>query len=113
MDKLKISLKNKNEIEKFLLISIIGLMNSLKEDLITIDECEIYLFSPYSINKLLELKIDREIIDLVEEGCELEDVESLVPEKLKNNIDNIKIRAIDLLSKISNEEIHEYKKWID
>ncbi|WP_316338448.1 DUF3969 family protein [Clostridium sp.] len=113
MLELKISLRNKNEIERFLLINIIGIMDSLKEELITIDECEIYLFSPYSINKLCELKINNEIISLLEEGTELEDVESLVPEKLKSTIDNLKFRAIDLLSKISNEEICEYKKWID
>lgn len=113
MLELKISLRNKNEIERFLLINIIGIMDSLKEELITIDEFEIYLFSPYSINKLCELKINNEIINLLKEGTELEDVESLVPEKLKSTIDNLKFRAIDLLSKISNEEICEYKKWID
>lgn len=107
MEELKVSIQDKKEIEKFILINIIGLMDSLKDGLVTIDECEVYLYSPYSIKKLSGLKIDNNIINLIEEGCELEDIESLVPEKLDNAIDNIKIKASDLLSKLSNEETEQ------
>lgn len=112
MEELKISIQDKKEIEKFILINVIGLMDSLKDGLVTIDECEVYLYSPYSIKKLSDLKIDNNIIDLIEEGCELEDIESLVPEKLDNAIDSIKKKASRLLSELSKKET-EKKKWID
>lgn len=52
MKELRISIKEKKEIEKFVLISMIRLMSSLREGLLTIDECETYLYSPYSVKKL-------------------------------------------------------------
>lgn len=52
MKELRISIKEKKEIEKFVLISMIRLMSSLREGLLTINECETYLYSPYSVKKL-------------------------------------------------------------
>lgn len=112
MKELKLSIKNKTEIEKFVLITIIGLMESLKDGLVTIDECEVCLYSPYSVEKLKNLKIDIRVVELVEEGCELEDIESLVPEELENVILSIKSRAAKLLLELYKKKI-TYKKWID
>lgn len=112
MDEMKISIMNKSEIERFILVSIIGLMDSLSVGATSIEECETYLFSPYSVDKLNTLKIDERIIELIEDGCELEDIESLIPEKLHKSIDEIRLKAIELLKILPREEV-EVKKWLD
>lgn len=112
MDEIKISIKNKIEIERFILLSIIGLMDSLIAGAISIEECERYIFSPYSIEKLNNLNLNESIVELVEMGCELEDIESLIPEKLNKSIDEIILKAIDLLINLPKSE-GEIKKWID
>ena len=113
MEKLKITLSKKNEIEQFLLINIIGLMSLLENDEISICECESFLFSPYSVDKIKKLQINDKIIRLIELGCELEDVESLLPRKLKSNIESIKKEAINLLMRMPKNKDDELKKWID
>ena len=112
LDEMKISIMNKIEIERFILISIIGLMDSLSVDAISIEECEMYLFSPYSVEKLNTLNLDEQIVELVENGCELEDVESLIPEELYKSIDKIRLKAIELLKNLPREGV-DIKKWLD
>lgn len=112
MDEMKISIMNKREIERFILLSIIGLMDSLSVGATSIEECETYLFSPYSVDKLSTLNLDEQIVELVENGCELEDVESLIPEKLHKSINEIRLKAIELLKNLPKEEV-ELKKWLD
>ena len=112
MDKLEVSILDKVEIEKFILINIVGLMESLNEGAIKIEDCEQCLCSPYSVEKLNTLGINTEVVDLIEQGCELEDVESLVPQKLKDEINKIKVKAIKLLSQFPNKT-DTMKKWID
>lgn len=112
MDEMKISIRHKSEIERFILLNIIGLMDSMIVGAIATEDCEVYLFSPYSVDKLNALNLDKNIVDLVEMGCELEDVESLIPEKLHKSIDEIRLKAIDLLINLPKEEVG-LKKWID
>lgn len=111
---LKVSLKEIKEIERFILINIIGLLESLKKNAITIDDTEIYLFSPYSVDILSEKGINKEIIELVELGCELEDIESLLPDKLYKNIESLLDKALNLLEGApKSDNPYEIEKWLD
>lgn len=109
---LKISLKTREDIERFILISNIGLTAALKSGSISIREAERYLYTPYSVKKLENLEINEDVVMLVKLGCELEDVESLIPDKLKESIERINDVAIRLLSSIPTQ-IQTSKKWID
>ena len=53
--------------------------------------------------------INKKIIDLIHEGCELEDVESLCPDKLDNVIEDLKQRTLTLLDKY---EEYKTRKWV-
>lgn len=112
---LKISLEEVNDVQQFLLINIIGLMESLRNDCITITDAEVALFTPYSISILKKLDVNRDIIDLVSMGLELEDYESLIPYKLDERIDEIKELAIKKLKQMKNKErqMIQREKWID
>ncbi|MDF9825366.1 putative histidine transporter YuiF (NhaC family) [Breznakia sp. PF5-3] len=112
---LKISLEEYNDVQQFLLINIIGLMESLSHECITITDAEVALFTPYSISILKKLDIDRDIIELISMGLELEDYESLIPHKLNEIIDEIKELAIKKLKQMKNKESQmiSREKWID
>lgn len=112
MNEMKISIMNKRQIEAFILVSIIGLMDSLSVGATSIEECETYLFSPYSVDKLRTLNLNEQILELIQIGCELEDVEALIGEKLSESINEIRLKAIELLKKVPKDE-GEPKKWLD
>lgn len=112
MVKLDVSIQGKEEIEKFLLFGIIGLLDSLKEGLVTIKECEIYLFCPYCIKKLKKKNIDDKILNLLWDCCELEEIASLMPDKYISELLNLKYRAMDLLSILDYKDLN-FQHWID
>lgn len=111
---IKLTLFEKREVEKFILICIIGLMESLHNNLINIWDVEIALFSPHTVHLMNKKKINKDIIELIELGCELEDIESLVPNQLECNIKQIKEAAMKLLSQVEKtQNLYDVKKWID
>lgn len=95
--------------EKIMLIAIIGTLEVLKNRVITINEAEKFLFSPYMVKQLSERKCDEKIVNIIEKGCELEDINSLFPEKLNKMIDDLKSETIILLKRYE-----EYNKvfWL-
>ena len=96
--------------EKILLIGIIGVLVSLKNRSITIDESESFLFSPRNIRLLTNLNCDTSILDLIENGCLLENFESLMPKKLNSEIDYMIQEALSLLSDYSQ---YDREHWIE
>lgn len=102
----------KSEIERFILILNMGIINSLEKDLITFEEAENYFYSPYTADKLEELGVDKKIIDLIYHGCELDDVNILVPEKLNDSLKDVKNKTIKLLKKIPKSDLPT-KYWIE
>lgn len=83
------------EEEKKLLISIIGTLEAIKEGGLSITEAEKLLFSPYIVRQLKKRKYNESVINLVEKGCELEDIASLLPQRLIENIEELKQEAIE------------------
>lgn len=93
----------KERIEKLLLINILGTLEALKNKKITINESETNIFTPYTFFTLEKKGINKKIIDLIHEGCELEDVESLRPEKLDEVIEELKQRTLNLLGEYEED----------
>ena len=83
--------------EKELLLSVIGILTALEHSSITIEESESYLFSPRIINQLKKDKTDNRIIEIIEECCELEDIESLIPNRLNDTISDLRERSLKIL----------------
>jgi hypothetical protein len=110
--KLSISLEDKSDIECLILIIKIGLLSCIQEGIISIEDAEKFFYSPYSAEKLKKLGVDEEIVRLVYYGCELEDVESLAPERLNIVVDKIRDKSIRLLKDMPKPLFPE-KKWID
>lgn len=83
--------------EKKELFTIIGVLDALSNDACSIEEANAIYFSPRSANDLSNRNISNQITELVWECCELEDIQSIIPDKLKSNICMLKARAIELL----------------
>lgn len=112
--KLNISLENPEEIERFVLIIIVGLLNSLQHNVISIEDTECRFFSPYTYNMLKKMNVKKDIVELVMDGCLLEDFDSIISDKLDNEIIRIKEKALSLLNKHKNvrSNVDTYH-WID
>lgn len=99
---------------KMVLICAIGLFEALKSRLLTTNECEQYLFSPYSTSILEKKGIDKKVIEIIEFAWELEDVESLNPERLDANIDILINKAKECLNDIEYDpDFNVERKWLD
>lgn len=96
--------------EKLVLVSLLGIIAALKDNSLTIDEAEKFLFSPHMVNKLQIGKCNKKIINIIEKGCELEDIASLIPDKLLKSIDELEQETLEIL-----KEYPRYNKtfWID
>lgn len=109
---MKISFESKSEIERFILLMNIGFMVALKEGIVSIEEIENYIYNPYSVEKLEKHGISDDAIRLVSLGCELEDVMSLIPDKLTSSISDIENQSKELLYLLPKSS-QPIKKWID
>ncbi|OED05369.1 DUF3969 family protein [Bacillus cereus] len=98
---LMISISGKQESERLVSIIQLGLVSAL-EEIISIEEAEGYLFNPYTVEKLEMYGFSEDVIEIIREGCELEDIKSLVPEKLSENISMLKTKILNNLSSIQN-----------
>jgi len=99
------------ESRRLIITIIVGLLILIKNEVISIDEAEQYLFNPYSINKLSFCGVDQELLDIVLEGCELENIKRIIPEKYLSTVDDLIIRAINLTNKYDAPSAP--KKWIN
>ncbi|MCM1231907.1 MAG: DUF3969 family protein [Ruminococcus flavefaciens] len=83
--------------EKMILLTAIGILTALQGGTIAIEEAEKALFSPYMVQKLMRWCCNQKIVDLVGEGCELEDIDSLIPEVYQEVIEEMKENALNIL----------------
>ncbi|MDK8182619.1 DUF3969 family protein [Paenibacillus sp. UMB4589-SE434] len=102
---LKLTICGKSQIERVLSILELGILTALENGVVRIDEIEGYLFNPYTVEYLENLALKKEVIDVIKQGCELEDVESLLPYKLKSTIQALKEETIETLKKLPSPEI--------
>jgi hypothetical protein len=111
---LTIKVDEKEEIEIFVSIIILGLCTALKEDVLGIEDAESYLYNPYSMERLKKLAVNQELIDIVHLGTELEDVKSLLPGELTASIEEIEEKTLQFIQALANRlpNAPPRKKWI-
>ena len=78
----KVLVNNKKDAEFFLNILIIGILTAFHNGKITLDDAWHLLFRPGVIDCLESKLISKSIINILWLCTELEDVESLIPDKL-------------------------------
>ena len=113
-NKLMIHLQEKQEIERLISIIILGLCTAIERGVLSLEEAESYLYSPYTMEQLEKLGVDRKLIDVVHLGTELEDIKSLLPDKLDRSLEEIKIETIEFLKSLNSNSSTPLprKKWV-
>ncbi|EML0363891.1 DUF3969 family protein [Providencia rettgeri] len=82
---------------KFISFLALGVLTALEKKLISIDEAEGYIFKPSLVHFLEKIKATEELINIINLGCELEDIESLIPEKLQSNIEDLLNKTLSVI----------------
>jgi hypothetical protein len=103
-----IQLEDKTEIERLLSLLSIGLCVAIEQGALPVQAAEDYLYSPYTIEKLQELGVSPQLMRLVHLGTELEDVESLLPEKLGESLAEMNCTALEILQALPATD----RKWV-
>lgn len=99
---------NEND-EKLVLVSLLGVLIALERNSLSIAEAEKFLFSPYVITKLRLKKCDEKILNILERGCELEDIASLMPYEMEKVLGELEKKTLELLK---NYTKFERDHWI-
>ena len=97
--------------EIMILIIALGAIEAIKNNIISIDEAEKIIFSPYSEKALSNFRCNTEIIKIIKSACELEDIKSLIPAKFDQSIDEIKSMIIDVLSCYEKYDKEQFIRW--
>lgn len=74
------------EVVRFLSALAIGLLTSVQRGVMSLEEAEQLLFTPRTYELLMDRGVSPDLCNLVMEGCELEDVLSLIPAKFDENL---------------------------
>lgn len=109
---LKITIQNKNEIEKILLIMSLGILDSLEQEAITFQQAFRLFLRPYIAQYLEKHESEEEVVDFFNNICMLEDIAKLMPEKLSISINSSRNEALKLLRNIPlDDDLERY--WIN
>ena len=101
------------EIECLVAVLSLGLCTALENKGLTVDEASSYLFVPYTISLLKQVGASPELVHLIHLGTELEDFESLLPERLPDRLNTMKALAASVLQAQPELGKHEYKEhWL-
>ncbi len=84
-----ITFENIQQLEKYTLMTMHGLFNQLKLGIISIDNAEHTLFTPYMMESLSSLGVKPDIIDLIHKGTELEDFAKHLIYQLKIQLQSV------------------------
>ena len=96
--------------EKILLLAVLGMLRALEGNCITINEAEKFLLSPGMADILKEQKCNEKIVHIIEKGCELEDVDSLIPEKLGEVVKEL---IDDTLNILNGYKEFDKSRWFE
>ncbi|MBH0368992.1 DUF3969 family protein [Salmonella enterica] len=83
--------------EKFISLLALGVLYSIKEKAISIDEAEVFIFTPSTSSILNEAGYSNALVDIIDSGCELEDVADLIPERLTDNVKDLISKTLSLI----------------
>jgi len=92
--KLNIEVREESYIKSYILILVIGILEGIEKETISLREATEMLFSPYTMQMV---KNCPDLVNIIHMGTELEDIASLIPEKL--------IEAIREMKEVCHREI--------
>ena len=101
--KFELDFVDKNSADYIVSLYVLGVLSALSENLISIYHAERAIFTPRIASAAEKLCLHPKLIKLLWDGTELEDVESLMPEKLASSILELRATALELVSELDNK----------
>ena len=98
---MKIQYTNKIVTEKAISITLLGVLEAIKGKSISIDEAQAFIFSPRIVTMFRKAGVAHNVLEIIEKGCELEDIELLIPEELDKVIENMVLEIHGILDRKS------------
>jgi hypothetical protein len=91
-------LDDQADVSELVAVMSLGLCTAIEAGSVTIAEAERRLFNPQILAGLEGLGLVEELLEIVHLGTELEDVQSLIPERLAESLAEIRSKALAFLS---------------
>ncbi|WP_343570079.1 DUF3969 family protein [Acinetobacter sp.] len=101
----------KTDLEKLILLVNLGILHSLKNDYIDINEAEHFLYTPSMLRLLKENNCSIGLINIIQRGTELEDLEGFNID-FKGEVEKMFKECEDMIKNLP-ETSFEFEKWYD
>ncbi|MEI1681831.1 DUF3969 family protein [Acinetobacter baumannii] len=101
----------KTDLEKLILLVNLGVLHSLKNGYININEAEYFLYTPYMLRLLKENNCSIDLVNIIHRGTELEDLEGLNID-FKSEVQEM-FKDCEEMIKGFPEASFEFEKWYD
>ncbi|MCL2626235.1 MAG: DUF3969 family protein [Cystobacterineae bacterium] len=112
MSNLFLKITGKQEIERFMALLCLGLIEAIKTNALSLPAASHCLISPYSIQVLKEKGMGEELESLLHLLCELEAVKRIIPDKFNSSIEDVENKLKLFLDTLTPPSLpQEY--WIE
>jgi Protein of unknown function (DUF3969) len=95
---LMFQLDDRADVSQLVAVMSLGLCAAIAGGSVTIDEAERRLFNPKVLAQLTALGVAESLLEIVHLGTELEDVQSLVPDKLAESLGQMQAKSLMFLN---------------
>ncbi len=86
------------EVSQMVAVMSLGMCTAIVAGSLSIEDAERRLFNPQVLARLTELGLPEALIEIVHLGTELEDVQSLIPDRLGKSLEQMQAKALAFLN---------------
>lgn len=108
---LEIKLSELLDIEHFVLVLNLGVLNAIEQGVMSTEEAYYYFYRPFFAQFIEKIGGHQELVTLLEDCCMLDDVKRLVPESLAETLKEYEGTTVALLNSFPRNENPKY--WIN
>jgi Protein of unknown function (DUF3969) len=109
-----LKLEERPEIERWVAVMSLGICAAIAKKGMSIEAAESRLFNPRTLAQLEKLGMTQNVLDILHLGTELEDIQSLAPERLRDSLEEIQAKALEILSQLEQSVLStsQIEQWI-
>lgn len=100
---LMFQLDDRADVSQLVAVMSLGLCSAIANGSITIEEAERRLFNPKMLSQLASLGIADSLLEIIHLGTELEDIQSLMPDKLKESLTQMQTKSLTFLNQAGSQ----------
>jgi hypothetical protein len=93
-----LEMDDRTELSQIVAVMSLGLCAAIEGGSVSIEEAERRLFNPQMLSRLGTLGVSEALIEIVHLGTELEDIWSLIPDRLGESLAEMRSKALTFLN---------------